>query len=152
MHEIQVILLCTIFYNATFFDKQKILRYIISKGGTIMPNKLYSIPDNIDWTVFRTRLRSLMDSYGYNMSELAAKTNLNITSISRYLQQDRIPDLIAIWRIADHFGVTIDWLCGRIPSKFDSLSESQQEILNKYNLASPADKKIVELFLSKYDE
>ena len=117
-----------------------------------MPNKLYTVPDNIDWSIFRSRLRNLMESYGYNMSRLASETDLNITSISRYLQQDRVPDLIAIWRIADHFGVTIDWLCGRIPSKFDNLSEKQHEILNKYNLASPADKNVIEIFLSKYNE
>lgn len=116
-----------------------------------MSNKLYAVPDTFDWSIFRNRLRQLMDSYGYNMSTLAAKTDLNVTSISRYLQ-GRNPDLIAIWRIADHFGVTIDWLVGRNPTKFDNLSEEQRSIVNKYSSASPADKNIVKLFLSKYDE
>lgn len=116
-----------------------------------MPNKLYAVPDSFDWTIFQNHLRELMENYGYNMSTLAAKTDLNVTSISRYLQ-GRVPDLIAIWRIADHFGVTIDWLVGRVPTKFDNLSPETRSIVNKYSIASPADKNIVNLFLSKYDE
>ena len=115
-----------------------------------MSNKLYAVPDTFDWTVFQNNLRQLMNSYGYNMSTLAEKTDLNVTSISRYLQ-GRVPDLVAIWRIADHFGVTIDWLVGRIPSKFDNLSEEQRSLVNKYTIASPADKNVVNLFLSKYE-
>jgi len=92
-----------------------------------------------------------MDSHGYNMSVLAQKADLNVTSISRYLQ-GRVPDLIAVWRIADHFGVSIDWLIGRKEDKFNNLTEEQLSILNKYNLASEKDKGIVNLFLSKYDE
>lgn len=114
-----------------------------------MPNKLYAVPDTFDWTTFRNNLKSLMESYGYNMSILAAKADLNVTSISRYLQ-GRVPDLIAVWRIADHFGVSIDWLIGRKEDKYNTLSEDQLSILNKYNLASPEDKEIIKLFLSKY--
>lgn len=116
-----------------------------------MSNKLYSVPDTFDWSIFRGNLKSLMNNYGYNMSTLAQKADLNVTSISRYLQ-GRVPDLIAVWRIADHFGVSIDWLIGRNEDKFNNLSEEQVSILNRYNLASQADKDIVKLFLSKYDE
>ena len=115
-----------------------------------MSNKLYAVPDTFDWSTFRYNLKSLMDNYGYNMSILAQKADLNVTSISRYLQ-GRVPDLIAVWRIADHFGVSIDWLIGRKDDKYDNLTEEQRSILNKYNLASQADKEIVRLFLSKYD-
>ena len=116
-----------------------------------MPNKLYKVPDEYDWSIFRTRLRQLMDSNGYNMSTLAENTNINVTSVSRYLSGKFVPDLIAIRRIADHFDVTIDWLVGRAQTKFENLSEEQRTILSKYSAASPADKDVVKLFLSKYD-
>ena len=115
-----------------------------------MSNKLYAVPDTFDWSYFRKNLKSLMDSNGYNMSMLAERCDLNVTSISRYLQ-GRIPDLIAAWRIADHFGVSIDWLIGRNEDKFDNYSEEQHSLINKYNLASPEDKNVVKLFLSKYE-
>ena len=114
-----------------------------------MPNKLYRTPDTYDWAVFRRNLLKLMESHGYNMSELALKADLNVTSISRYLQ-GRIPDLIAIWRIADHFGVSIDWLVGR-STKYDRLTEEQQDVIDKFSATSPSDKEIVKLFLSKYE-
>jgi len=116
-----------------------------------MANKLYNIPDDYDWSVFQNHLKELMDSYGFNMSGLADATKLNVTSISRYLK-GRVPDLIAVWRIADYFNVTIDWIIGRVPSKFENIPEEQREILRKYSLASPEDKKIVKLFLSKYND
>jgi transcriptional regulator with XRE-family HTH domain len=114
------------------------------------PNQLFNVPDTYDWSIFANRLKTMMDSYGYNMSTLGAKTNLNITSISRYLQGKR-PDIIAIRRIADHFNVTIDWLVGRIPDRYNNLTEEQQKILNLYTFASPADKVVVQTILSKYD-
>ena len=114
-----------------------------------MANKLYK-EDTCDWSAFSANLKSLMDSYGYNQPTLAEKTNLNVASISRYLS-GRAPDLIAIWRIADHFGVTIDWLVGRVPSKFDNLNAEQRSLVNLYTVASPEDKNIVKLFLSKYE-
>ena len=113
------------------------------------PNKLYKEPVDHDWSDFSERLRTLMDSYGFNQAALAEKTGLNVASISRYLN-GRAPDLLAIWRIADYFDVTIDWLCGRIPSKFESLNDEQATVLHRYTLASPEDKNIVNLFLSKY--
>lgn len=117
-----------------------------------MANNLYKIPDTYDWELFRSRLRTLMNSYGYNMSDLARNADLNVTSISRYLQGMYVPDLVATRRIADHFGVSIDWLIGRAPSKFDSLSEDQHYIIDRYSAASPADKNVVKIILSKYDE
>ena len=116
-----------------------------------MANKLYSVPDTHDWSIFRQNLRDLMDSHGYNMSELAERADLNVTSISRYLQ-GRVPDLIATMRIADHFGITIDWLIGRSPQKHNSLTQEELDIISKYSKASQADKDIVKLFLSKYND
>ena len=116
-----------------------------------MTNKLYRNPTQYDWTAFQNRLRSLMENNGLNMSSLAELTGISVTSISRYFT-GRVPDTTAMWMLADAFNVSIDWLCGRAPSKYDNLSDEQHELITKYTKASPSDKKIVNLFLSKYDE
>ena len=63
----------------------------------------------------------------------------------------RNPDLLAAIRIADHFNVTIDWLIGRNPNKHDAITDEERELIDKYSRASEADKNIVKLFLSKYN-
>ena len=142
-----------LFYlNANHFDINENKWYTLNiRKEPLMTNKLYRNPTQYDWTAFQNRLRSLMENNGLNMSSLAELTGISVTSISRYFT-GRVPDTTAMWMLADAFNVSIDWLCGRAPSKYDNLSDEQHELITKYTKASPSDKKIVNLFLSKYDE
>lgn len=115
-----------------------------------MANGKYRVADDRDFETFNRNLKMLMDAHGYNMKQLAIALDMNITSISRYFN-GRTPDTISVWRIADHFNVTIDWLLGRSQSKFDSMSPELAKIANLYAAASASDKLVVDTLLKKYD-
>jgi transcriptional regulator with XRE-family HTH domain len=113
-------------------------------------NGKYRVPDDRSFEIFRHNLKSLMDSRGLNMKELGIALDMNTTSISRYFTE-RNPDLISIWRIADYFDVTIDWLLGRTTSRFDALPVKQQRIANLYSVSSEYDREVINALLKKYD-
>ena len=104
---------------------------------------------SIEFETFQKNLKMLMQSRGYTMKALSLELNMNTTSISRYFI-DRNPDLTSIWRIADHFDVSIDWLLGRTTSRYELLPESIQRIADLYTAASESDKLVVDTLLSKY--
>ena len=115
-----------------------------------MANRKYAVPDDKNYDVFRSRLKSLMDSHGYNMKELAAALHLNSATISRYLSE-RGPDLFSIWRIADLFDCSIDWLIGRKESRFETFPPNITKVANLYSVATESDKLVIDTLLKKYD-
>ena len=104
-------------------------------------NNKFRYQDNRDWDVFRDRLQKLMDSYGINKAELGRRLNMSTSSVCRYFKE-RTPDITALWRIADLFNTSIDWLIGR---------SSEQDLLNKYKVATPSDKLVIDTILKKYE-
>ena len=117
-----------------------------------MQNRKYKTmePDR-SWNDFRTRLKQLMDSRGYNMAETSKLLDINPTSISRYFKGERGPDILALWRIADKFDVSLDWLIGRTDNKDDSLLPKEREVITKYAAATDNDKIVSDTILQKYD-
>lgn len=107
--------------------------------------------ENRNFESFKHKLRTLMDSRGFTMKGLSLELEMNTTSISRYFI-DRNPDTISLWRIADYFDVSIDWLLGRSSSKFDSIPEYAQDVANLYLSASDSDKLVIDTILKKYAE
>ena len=116
-----------------------------------MANGKYRVQDTRTFETFKKNLKALMDSHGYNMKEMGIALDMNNTSICRYFQ-DRNPDLISLWRIADRFNVSMDWLVGRTDSRYDALSPELQRLVNLYSRANETDKAVVDMLLSKYDK
>lgn len=106
--------------------------------------------DGRNYDKFRERLKSLMQINGLNMRALSESVDINPTSISRYMQ-DRGPDTIALWRIADKFNVSIDWLLGRTDDRLGSPSADAERIAHLYTAATDSDKLVVETLLKKYE-
>ena len=104
---------------------------------------------SIDFETFQKNLKTLMQSRGLTMKALSIELNMNTTSISRYFI-DRNPDLTSIWRIANYFDVSIDWLLGRSTSRYDSIPEPSKRVADLYTSASDSDKLVVDTLLSKY--
>lgn len=104
----------------------------------------------MDYEIFRENLRSLVQNRGKLMKDVANDINISPTSLSRYLTGQRDPDLKYVVRIAEYFGVTVDWLLGVNQHKFDALPPEIQELAELYSLASPDDRKVVKLILEKY--
>ena len=115
-----------------------------------MSDGRYKVVDYRTFDTFRKRLRQLIDSKGINMKETAMALNMNPTSISRYFVA-RNPDTLAIWRIADFFNVSVDWLLGRTDEQYPDIPEKDRKLLDRYKVASDTDRLVIDTILSKYD-
>ena len=112
-----------------------------------MQNKRFKeIEEDRSWVDFQTRFKQLMDSHGYNLTDTSRLLNISLTSISRYFK-DRGPDILVLWRIADKFNVTIDWLIGRTTDKFSAYTPEQVAIMEAYTTLSDKDRFVVDALL-----
>jgi methanogenic corrinoid protein MtbC1 len=64
-------------------------------------------------TDFATRLRELRAQRGLRQKDLADKLGLAQTTIANYEQSSRFPDEKTMYKIADYFRVSLDYLLGR---------------------------------------
>ena len=63
--------------------------------------------------VFHERLRLLRKEHGLKQEELAAALGFTQRKISYWEKAVTEPDLDALWKISDYFGVTVDYLIGK---------------------------------------
>ena len=63
--------------------------------------------------VFKDRLAYLLYKYSVNKSELARKLGIAISTVHRWFNEDRTPSYDTIQKLADMFGVSVDWLMGK---------------------------------------
>lgn len=104
----------------------------------------------MDYSTFQTRFRGLIDSRGLYINALAEDLGVSVPTLHRYLGGQRTPDLPYVVRIAQHFGVTVDWLIGNSDDKVGHFSAEATEVANLYSLASEDDRRVVETVLAKY--
>ena len=62
--------------------------------------------------IIKDRLNEALTLRGMNISELAVKSGLNKSSVSRYLSGQMIPRSIAIGKMATALGVSPTWVLG----------------------------------------
>ena len=62
---------------------------------------------------FSARLRELREQKRMSRRVLAELCGLSKNMVSRYERGERVPNIDEAARVADFFGVTIDYLCGR---------------------------------------
>ena len=70
---------------------------------------------------FHERLRYLIDCEEMKIKDLAAKLHLAPSTLGNYVQGTREPDYDTLRRIADYFGVSIDYLLGILPGKCEKV-------------------------------
>lgn len=104
----------------------------------------------MDYSIFQTRLKQLMDSRGLNNKSLADDVNITTAALSRYLTGHRTPDLKYVVKLSEYFGVSIDWLLGINDDRYEVLPQEIQEIAYLYSLADSDDRKVVQAVLNKY--
>ncbi len=66
---------------------------------------------------FPSRLRALREEKDMLQRELAEKLNLSRIAITHYEKGNRFPEWDTLKKIADFFGVTVDYLLGRTNSR-----------------------------------
>ncbi|WP_018085681.1 helix-turn-helix domain-containing protein [Desulfurispora thermophila] len=62
---------------------------------------------------FSERLRQLRENKKISRDDLASHLGLSYWAISKYETGERTPDHTTLERIADYFGVSVDYLLGR---------------------------------------
>lgn len=62
---------------------------------------------------FQSRLKDLIEEKGITQKDLADEINTTKSTISRYLNNKREPKMYLLEKIANYFGVSVDYLLGR---------------------------------------
>ncbi|MGB9662829.1 MAG: helix-turn-helix domain-containing protein [Moorellaceae bacterium] len=67
----------------------------------------------IDLEKFAARLRELRKQAGLTQEELGERLGFKPTTVSSWELAYRVPELVSVYRLAEFFGVSIDYLLGR---------------------------------------
>ena len=96
--------------------------------------------------MFREILLDLMKEFGINQRQLSKEANIPVTTISGWLNANRLPDYNALIKLCQYFQVPSDYLLGRTddlgtpvgisPSSI-SVSPSELELILKFRKISP---------------
>ena len=81
--------------------------YKSSKFNTFMYNK------SMEKTFKNNKIAELRKSFGLSQRKLAEKIGTSQANLSRWEQGLNEPSIMECWRLAEHFGVSIDYLCGK---------------------------------------
>ena len=57
-----------------------------------------------------TNISSMRNAAGMTQAQFAEKLNYTDKAISKWERGESVPDIAVLWKIADMFGVTVDWL------------------------------------------
>ena len=88
---------------------------------------------------FNERLRYLIDCEEIKLKDLAPKLCLSASTLSNYTQGIREPDYDTLRRIADYFGVSIDYLLGHETPAVDD----ERQLLTCYRSFTPSQKRFL---------
>ncbi len=69
---------------------------------------------------FAERLKELMIEYNINQTQLAERINVKVSTISRYLSEQNVPEIEILIRLADCFNCSIDFLVERSENYLNS--------------------------------
>ena len=106
----------------------------------------------IDYTAFRKNFVSLVKSRNKLLKDIAKTINVSPVTLSRYVTGNREPELAYVIRIAQYFGVSIDWRLGYSANETASIPDRFIEMINLYAIATPEDRLVVDALLGKYRE
>lgn len=87
--------------------------------------------------IITTRLRQLRDRIGVNQDVVAEACDISRVALTRYENGQRVPRAQIAARLADYYGVTVDYLLGRD----DTPTQPQEK--------APADDPLTEQIMAK---
>lgn len=106
---------------------------------------------SFDYAPFRNNLRTLITGRGLSLNALSVEIGMRCATLSRYLSEDRKPDLTYAIAIAQYFNVSLDWLLGLSGDKFDVMPQEMQQVALAYQIATLDDRRVVQAVLNKYE-
>ena len=90
------------------------------------------------------RIKELRENKKENQQKLAMLLNVSQTMISRYELEQAYPDVEMLIKLAEHFGVSVDYLIGvsesKLPYTKSNLSEQEQQMLFLFKRLSKTQK------------
>lgn len=90
------------------------------------------------------RIKELREDKKESQQKLAMLLNVSQTMISRYELEQAYPDVEMLIKLAQHFGVSVDYLIGvsesKLPYTKSNLSEQEQQILFLFKRLSKTQK------------
>lgn len=105
----------------------------------------------LEYETFIKRFKTLLQSNGLSARQFAIRIGMRSSSISRYMNGHRKPDLEYLYKFASYFNVSIDWLLGVSNEKYSLHSPDAKHIADLYTAASVTDKEVVYTLLRKYE-
>ena len=109
-------------------------------------------PNKDKFEPFRKNLKVLINNRGMNQADMAAELGMSTAALSRYLNGVRSPDLEYVIKIANYFGISVDWLLGLTGERYNVMPANLQEVAWLYSLATKDDQNVVQAVLAKYRE
>ena len=88
---------------------------------------------------FNERLRYLIDCEEIKIKDLAPKLCLSASTLSNYAQGIREPDYDTLRRIADYFGVSIDYLLGHK----SPVTDDERQLLALFRSFTPSQRPVL---------
>lgn len=89
---------------------------------------MYNTPVRIDSTIVASRLKMARDNKGFSKAEVAKALNIATSSMTYYEQGKAVPSIDKLYALADYYGVTMDWLCGRV-NKNDTVLKTEFDVV-----------------------
>lgn len=88
---------------------------------------MYNTPIRIDSTIVASRLRIARENKTLSKVEVAKALNIATSSMTYYEQGKAVPSIDKLYALADYYGVTMDWLCGRV-NKNDAVLKTEFDV------------------------
>jgi transcriptional regulator with XRE-family HTH domain len=95
------------------------------------------------------RFRELRINNDYSQTQLANKLKVHQTAISQWELGKSFPDILTMQKLADLYGVSIDYILGRETSRNGqaTLSEDEKKLLRNYRGLGAEEKNTVQDFI-----
>ena len=105
---------------------------------------------------FIDRIEKLLIDTGISKKTMLNDLSLGINTFSNWKNRGTIPSGETLQKIADYFGVTVDYLLGKAPEQSNDLSEDERELLGLLRQLSDDDLttalKLVKLMAEKHKQ
>ena len=88
---------------------------------------MYSTPVRIDSTIVASRLKMARENKKFSKANVAKALNIATSSMTYYEQGQTLPSIDKLYALADYYGVTMDWLCGRV-NKSDTVLKTEFDV------------------------
>lgn len=88
---------------------------------------MYNTPVRIDSTIVASRLKMARENKSLSKTEVAKALNIATSSMTYYEQGKAVPSIDKLYALADYYGVTMDWLCGRV-NKNDAVLKTEFDV------------------------